>query len=82
MKNTYPLQSQCQNSNLIYRADVENEINDETKTYFRLAATTFEERFRNHKIYFNDKHHSKNTELLKYVWSLKDVKYHTVLNDQ
>ena len=82
VKNTYPLQSQCQNSNLIYRADVENEINDETKTYFRLAATTFEERFRNHKKYFNGKHHSKNTELLKYVWSLKDVKYHTVLNDQ
>ena len=45
MKNTCPLQNQCQTPNLIYRADIENEVNDE-----------------------------KETELSKYVWSLKDAK--------
>ena len=44
------------------------------KMYFGLAATTFEERSRNHKKDFNHKQHSKNTELSKYIWSLKDEK--------
>ena len=70
-EKTYPLQNQCQIPNLIYRADVENEVNYQKKIYFGLAAITFKERFRNHKKDFN---HSKNTELSKYIWSLKDVK--------
>ena len=70
-EKTYPLQNQCQIPNLIYRADVENEVNYQKKIYFGLAATTFQERFRNHKKDFN---HSKNTEFSKYIWSLKDVK--------
>ena len=39
-----------------------------------MAAITFEERFQNHKKSLNHKQHSKNTELLKYVWFLKDAK--------
>ena len=31
VKNTCPLQTQCQTQNLIYRADVENEINNEKR---------------------------------------------------
>ena len=69
--NSCPLQNQCQTPNLIYRAHVENEINNETKIYFGMAAITFEERFQNHKKSLNHKQHSKNTELLKYVWFLK-----------
>ena len=74
MKNTCPFQNQCQTSNLIYRVDVENEVNDEKKIYFRLAATIFKERFGNHKKDFNHKQHSRNTELSKYIWSLEDAK--------
>ena len=59
MKNTRPLQNQCQTPNLIYQADVENELNDEKKIYFGLAATTFKERSGNYR--------SKNTELSKYI---------------
>ena len=62
MKNTGPLQNQCQTPNLKYRSDVENEVNNE-KMYFGFVATTFKERFRNHKKDFNHKQHSKNTEL-------------------
>ena len=49
VKNTCPLQNQCQTPNLIDRADVENEVNDEKKVCFRLAATKFKEWFGNDK---------------------------------
>ena len=45
MKNTCPPQNQCQTANLIYRAYVENEVNNEKKMSFGLAATTFKEQF-------------------------------------
>ena len=48
VKNTCPLQNQWQTPNLIYRADVENEVNDKKKIYFGLRATTFKDRFGNH----------------------------------
>ena len=66
VKNTCPIQNQWQIPNLIYRAPDENEANDEKKIYFGLAATTFKERSGNYR--------SKNTELSKYIWSLKDAK--------
>ena len=68
VKNTCPLQNQCQTPNLIYRADVENKINDEKNIYFGYAATTFKERFGNHKKDFNHKQPSKNIEFSKYIW--------------
>ena len=74
LKNTCPLKNQCQTSNLIYRGDFENKVKDERNAYFGLAATTFKERFENHKKDFNHKQHSKITELSKYIWSLKDAK--------
>ena len=72
VKNTCPLQNQCQTPNLIYRADIENEVNNEKKIYFGLAATTFKERYGNHKKDFSHKQRIKNTDLLKYIWSFKD----------
>ena len=72
VKTTFPLQNQCQTSSLLHRADVESEVKDETKIYFGLAATTFKERFGNHKKDFNQRQHGKNIEFSKYVWSLKD----------
>ena len=75
VKNTCPLENQCQTPNLvIYRADVEIKVNDKKKKYFGLAVTTFKERFGNHKKDFNHKQHSENTELSKYIWLLKDAK--------
>ena len=49
------------------RADVLNEVNDEKKIYFGLAAATFIEQFGNHEKDFNHKQHSKNIELPKYI---------------
>ena len=73
-KNTCPLQNQCQTPNLVYQADVENEVSDEKKIYFWLAATMFKEQSGNHKYDLNQKEQSKNNELSKYIWLLKDVK--------
>ena len=39
------------------------------KIYFALAATTFKERFVNHKKDFNHKQRSNISELSKYTWS-------------
>ena len=74
VKTTCPLQNQCHTPNLIYRVHVENEVNDEKNIYFGLAATTFKERLGNHKKDFNHKQRNKNTDLSKYIWSLKDAK--------
>ena len=38
-----PLQNQCLTLKIIYRADVENDINNESKFYFGLTKTPFEE---------------------------------------
>ena len=46
----------------------EDEVSDEKKMYFGLAATTFKERLGNHKKDFDRKQHSKNAELSKIIW--------------
>ena len=57
---------------IIYRATVTNESSSETRKYIGLADTQFKERYRNHTKDFNHKKYVNNTELAKYVWSLKD----------
>ena len=43
-----------------------------SKEYIGLAGNTFKERFNNHSKSFTQKKYSKETELSKYVWTLKD----------
>ena len=47
-KESCPLQNQCLTPKIIYRADVENDTNSETKFYFGLAETPFKDQFGNH----------------------------------
>ena len=42
-QNQYPLQNQHLTPKIIYQVDVENDINSETKFYFRLTETPFKE---------------------------------------
>ena len=67
-----PLQNHCLTTNLIYRADNENNGNKGTKIYFVLAETSFKARFGNHNRNFNHEQYKKSTELSKYMWSLKE----------
>ena len=56
----------------MYQAEIKNDKDPETKTYIGLAETPFKDRFRNHTKSFNHRKYSKETELSKYIWSLKD----------
>ena len=58
-----PLNGECQNPSLVYRAEVVNDSNDEEKFYFGLADTTFKERHRNHIRDFKQKKYENSTEL-------------------
>ena len=62
-----PLQNQCLKPNLIYPADVENNVNEGTKIYFGLAETSFKARFANYNKDFNHEQYKKSTELSKYI---------------
>ena len=42
-KESCPLQNQCLTPKIIYRADVENDTNSETKFYFGLTETPFKD---------------------------------------
>ena len=63
----------CLTPKIVYRANVENDINDENKFYFGVSETPFKERFRNHKKEFNHVKYRNSTELSKYIWQLKDL---------
>ena len=73
VKESCPLQNQCLTRKVIYRADIENDKNPDTKFYFGLTATSFKERFRNHTRDFTHKQYIKSTELSKYIWDLKEA---------
>ena len=72
-KESCPLQSQCPAPKIIYRTDVQNDINSETKFYFGFTGTPFKERSGNHIRDFKHKMYPKSTELSKYKWDLKGI---------
>ena len=72
-RNKCPLQNKCLTPKIVYRADLENKINDEKIFYFGGPETPFKERFRNHKKEFNYAKYRNSTELSKYIWQLKDL---------
>ena len=70
IKNSCLLDSKCLTSQLIYQANVTNNLDD--KYYLGLAETTFKERYSNHRSSFNNENSQNSTELLEYVWSLRE----------
>ena len=69
--NECPLDQVCLTKDLVYQAEVTTKDNNERKTYIGMTATTFKERYRNHKKSFDDIKYKNDTELSKYVWNLK-----------
>ena len=43
-----------------------------TKVYFGISETEFKSRYNNHTMSFRNRTHENDTELSKYIWSLKD----------
>ena len=72
VKNSYPLDNKCLTSQLIYQADVTNNLDSEYKYYLGLAEATFKERYSNHKSSFKNENSKNSTKLSKYVWSLRE----------
>ena len=73
IRESCPLQNQCLTPEIIYRADVENDINSETKFDFGLTETPLKEQFGNHTRDFKHKTYFKSTELSKYIWDLSET---------
>jgi hypothetical protein len=70
-KSTCPLDGNCQQNCLIYKASVSSD--DKMMVYYGLSEPAFKTRFGNHKHSFNNRSLEKSTELSKYIWSLKDA---------
>ena len=71
-KNSFALDNKCLTSQLIYQADVTNNLDDEYMHYLGLADKTFKERYTNHKSSFNNENSKSSAELSKSVWSLRE----------
>ena len=69
--NFSPLKGKCLTKSIVYKASITEGISSKTKVYIGNTSTTFKKRFRNHKKSFTNPLYANNTELSKYVWSLK-----------
>ena len=74
-KSNCPLGNKCLINKIVYKAEIET-VNDtkelSTKVYFGISETEFKSRHNNHTMSFRNRAHGNDTELLKYIWSLKD----------
>ena len=60
----------CLKTSLVYKANVTHD--ETTVSYLGLCEGTFKDRFRNHGKSFRNRKYETETELSKYIWSLKD----------
>ena len=70
-RNMCPLQNKCLTPNIVYQADITNNVDDERRVYLDLSETPFKDKYHNHLRDFNNEIHYKKTELSRYVWDLK-----------
>ena len=74
-KNNCPLDNKCLTDKTVYKAEVETNdgINElSTKVYFGISETEFKSRYNNHTMSFRNRTHENDSELSKFIWSLKD----------
>ena len=69
-RDSCPMENQCLTPQIVYRADVSNNKDNETKFYYGLTETSFKKRYGNHKRSFIHEQHKNDTELSKYIWDL------------
>ena len=70
VKQNCPLQGSCLKKCIIYKATVTSE--NSKKCYYGQSEPEFKSRLANHTKSFKYRSYEKDTELSKYVWSLKD----------
>ena len=69
-RDSCSMENRCLTPQIVYRADVSNNKDNETKFYYGLTETLFKEIYGNHKRSFRHKWYRSDTELLKYIWNL------------
>jgi len=76
-KHNCPLNGKCLTRNIIYQATVTRVDNKHTETYVGITENNFKLRYANHTASFKDEKKRNDTELSKYIWSLREqnVKY-------
>ena len=73
-KECCPLDNQCLTTNVIYKAEIKNNVCGDTKEYIGNTAGTFKRRYANHVKSLNIQPYSTETEPYKYAWKLKKNK--------
>ena len=68
-----PVENKCLQKGVVYQATVTRE-DDQVDTYIGLTATTFKERWSNHKSNFRTRNPKNATGLSKHIWKLEDQK--------
>ena len=71
-KNARPLDGNCLQPSVIYRATVTRKDNNTTETYIGLTEKDFKTRYRYHTASFRHAKRRNSTELSKHIWILKD----------
>ena len=79
IKNACPLQNKCLTKNVVYKATVSVE-NEEDKYYIGIAHTTFKDRLYNHRNTFKYTKGKKKTSLATYIWKLEEREDDTPYN--
>ena len=69
------LDNKCLTNKVVCKAEVKTNdgINElSTKVYFGISETEFKYRYKNHTMSFRNRTYENDTELLKYIWNVKD----------
>ena len=69
--NDCPLQGNCLARSIVYEARVTTEDDGKVMNYIGMTANDFKGRYRNHQKSFRDVNYSNETELSKYICTLK-----------
>ena len=69
-RDSFPIENQCLTPQIVYRVDVSNNKDNETKFHYSLTKTSVKKRYGNHKMSFIHEQHKNETELSKSIWDL------------
>ena len=67
-----PVEGACLIPNVVYQAEITNDIDNEKKFYIGISEPVFKVRYRNHKRDVKNVKYRNFTKLASYVWNLKE----------
>ena len=70
-KNNCPLRGNCLVNDIVYKVKITSNDSQKPACYIGLASGSFKTRYNNHNKSFRHERYEKDTELSKFIWSLK-----------